>query len=112
MKYLSGGNVSKTQLGKKHFLPVLFHFKTCFVPGQTAEGNISTMSASENRQLFKLKSGLINASDYSSGKGQCATKTQTCTHTLTQELFEGIDQYGGGGQISNGKKKWERGSFL
>lgn len=79
---------------KKHLLSNSFGFETCFVPEQTAEGNILTMSVSEGRQLFNLKSGPINASDYSSGKGQCATKRHTRTHSHRSSLGASINMWG------------------
>lgn len=66
---------------------ISFLFETCFVPEQTAEGNVSTAPVSEGRRLFKLKSGLINASDYFSGKGQRSTKRRKHSPTRTGVLL-------------------------
>lgn len=77
---------------RKRLHSISFLFETCFVLGQTAEGNILTASVSEGRRLFKLKSGLINASDYSPGKRPMLnkeTRAHTNTHRLAQEFFWG-----------------------
>lgn len=49
------------------------------------------MSVSECNWLSKLKSVLINASDYSSGKDQSATNSNTNAHTHMQSGVSGTE---------------------
>lgn len=65
-----------------------------------AEGNISTMSVSESRPLFKLKSGLMHLITLQAK----ANAQQRQTHTRGSSLGASINM-GGGLQKSNGKKK-------